>query len=420
MRKPQTVDRIRQVAVVLASVDAATARKLLSQLPEAQARLVRQRIANLGAVSPAERESAMESFMRLNRSMSNPSPSASAMQESSVASPAEALLSAAPESIDRFEATASFSDTPANRPSMDLNSPSGFVPVQPQSLQPFSPAWSPTWQQWSGEDLARMLLNERPNVIAALLLQSPTELGSAILQALPAHSASAVLAALPQLHTTDPFILEEIYDQLNHKLIDFQQQTGPNNAGMTKLHALLDRLPTEQQSRIRRSLSKQDPMLAHTLGIRIEEDIENDSTENSHDSLPTSQDENNEPQDLVDMVVPFVTKPAAHSNAIDEFGSLDFEELRQFTSEDLALVLRSLDPQTILLAFSAAGPEMRARVEALLDSRHIDRLRKRLHSLRRVSAAEKSAAQQKIARVAGELLRQGRIARLDGVSFIAA
>lgn len=430
MSQSDVVDRIRQVAIVLTSVDAATARKLLGQLPEAQARQVRQRMANLGSVSPAEREAAMQAFAKLNRAM-NKSAVPTASSTSAARSPAEAILSSVPETIDRFEPSNTNSIGSFDHSSSPSQPHDGFTPVQSQQQNPFSPHWSPTWQQWSGEDLARMLTNERPNVIAALVLQCPTELGSGIVQALPAPLAASVLAALPQLHTTDPFVLQEIYDQLHTKLIDFQRQTSPANAGMTKLQALMTQLNGDKKEHIQATLARTEPMLAHSLGLSIEKlaaaapEPPRPAAELSATSSPAAAPAGNalpaadSDDDVAEMIVPFVARES--TTELDEtIGEPDFEELANFSQEDLAIVLRSLDPQTILLATAAAGPVMRSRVESLIDAKEVVRLRKRLHALRRVSNVEKAAAQQKIARTAGILLQQGRIAGLSSVSFVAA
>ncbi len=66
MAPPKLDDRIRQVAILLTSVDTATARQLLTQLPTQQAKQVRQAMVQLGSVSPEERARALESFQKRN------------------------------------------------------------------------------------------------------------------------------------------------------------------------------------------------------------------------------------------------------------------------------------------------------------------------------------------------------------------
>lgn len=279
MSKTDSNGRIRQVAVMLSLVDAATARALLGQLPASQARLVRQQAATLQNVTPAERDAALKMLSQIKRqaaltATAHPKPSPRADY-----SPAEALLSDTPHYIDRIEFTSNYEsssrqsdgrgDTPDRSSAQSMsNDENGFVSIHAHRDQPYSSTpWTPAWQHWSGEELARLLESERPLLIAAVLLQAPAELGSVILESLPATTATAVLAALPQLHTTDTLVLQEIHAQLHQRLTDFQRQASPENAGMAKLQAILSAVSMETRQRLEASLATADPLLAHSLGV---------------------------------------------------------------------------------------------------------------------------------------------------------
>jgi flagellar motor switch protein FliG len=452
MSQSEAIDRIRQVAIVLTSVDAPTARRILGQLPAAQGRLVRQRMANLGSVSPAERQTAMKSFMLLTQSK----PPAQTRHKpespsSSVTSPAEALLSKAESMIDRFEISEDAIALTATSPTKNLDTSSfrEFQPVGGDSQNPFlPPTWASAWQQWKGDDLARLLMNERPNVIAALILQCPNELATSILEALPSQTASSVLASLPQLASTDPYLLQEIYDVLHTRLIDFQRQSSPTNAGMSKLQSLLGSLSNEHRQRIQEAFGQSQPLLAHSLGIEIERNSlqASSTTTNTYNGIRTSPPvkaietdrafESNAPvakssnntdtlydsnDDIADFIVPFTS---AENNAPEtnepEASDLAFENLIHFSSEELAIVLRSLDPDTILLAISGGSEAIQKRIESLIAPEEVKRLRKRLRSLRSRASDHKAAAQKKIVRMANQLLQQGHIAGYASVAFVAA
>ncbi len=58
--------KIRQVAILLSSVDTNSARQLLGQLPTDQARQVRNAMVNLGKVTPEERRQALALFQQMN------------------------------------------------------------------------------------------------------------------------------------------------------------------------------------------------------------------------------------------------------------------------------------------------------------------------------------------------------------------
>ncbi len=285
MNKPDSQQRIRQVAVVLTTVDEATARRLLGQFPASQARLIRQQMLRLGNVSPREREEAMRIFQQISGGAAPSTAKSEAASSNRSASnfndnlsPAEAALLQQGDYQDRLEVSQNYSNASASQPfqasqggypSHGVHSPSddSFQPVG-HGNDPFGhlPAY-PVWQNYTGEQLAQMLAGERPIVIAAVVQQAPTALGSSILQAMPVPLASATLAALPQLQTTDPTILQDIYSLLHERLAEFHRQSSPDNQGMMKLSALLTTIPHEYRKRVEESLATTQPLLAHSLGI---------------------------------------------------------------------------------------------------------------------------------------------------------
>jgi flagellar motor switch protein FliG len=355
--------------------------------------------------------------------------------------------------IDRFEISEDAIALNASSPSKnsDASSFQEFQPVTGESQNPFlPPVWASAWQQWNGGDLARMLMNERPNVIAALILQCPTELATSILEALPSQTASSVLASLPQLASTDPYLLQEIYDVLHTRLIDFQRQSSPTNAGMTKLQSILSNLSNEHRSRIQEALGQSQPMLAHSLGMEVNHSSVPTNISNSRSAEVATSVTGNETappltlsalalssmndsdasharydnsEDIADFIVPFAkaeNKNIVPSSNVSEASDMAFENLAHFSSEELAIVLRSLDPDTILLAVSGGSEAIRNRIESLIAPDEVKRLRKRLRSLRRTASNQKIAAQQKIVGMANLLLQQGHIAGYASVAFVAA
>jgi len=400
-------------------------------------------MATLENVTPREREAAMGMLSQMtgkpNATKENSDRAARTTTKQT--SPAEALLSRVPSSIDSIELTNgyaserdsnSFSNRSQNSPYPSSSNPADFedrfLPVQTQTENPFQvPSWIPTWQQWSGEELARLLNNERPTLIAAVLLQAPVELGSEILQSLPAPIATSVLAVLPQLHTTDSSVLQEIYSQLHQRLSDFQRQSSPENAGMTKLQAILSTVSNETRLRLEQGLTIAEPLLAHALGLSsgkatpaaVSTPITAAKTIDYH--AVDMANEADRDEEALPSTLPFP------SNANDEDGHgasqesiLSFENLTTLSLEDLAIVLRSMDPNTILLAASGASREMQNRIEALVDPKEVKRLRARLQSLRAAKTIEKQAAQKKIAQAAHVLIQQGRIAILANMTILAA
>ncbi len=440
MNKSESSGRIRQVAILLSSVDATTARNLLGQLPASQARLVRQQLATLQNVTPAEREASLRMLAQLKNRVGSATTSKPTTRSASPgraeASPAEALLSHVSTSIDRVEFTSlqpKFDDrssygSSTMEPQTSFHLPgndSEFSPIHGQSEYPFqTPSWTPTWQQWSGAELARLLSNERPTLIAAVLLQAPTELSSVILESFPIPMATSVLAALPQLHTTDPSVLQEIYSELRQRLADFQRQSSPDNAGLVKLQAILAVVSTESRKTFEQGLARSEPLLAHSLGMSPLVAIDRPGAPNSM-VVETRATEKNGDQtrgnNASPTVVPFPKTDFAADVPILDFLEFDsFECLISLSLDDFAIVLRSVDPNTVLLAASGASRTIQSRIEELVDPNEVKRLRERLKGLRSVSLREKQMAQDKIVKSAHFLLQHGRIAGIANMSMLVA
>ncbi len=101
---------------------------------------------------------------------------------------------------------------------------------------------------------------------------------------------------------------------------------------------------------------------------------------------------------FADFVVPFSTT-LTNNPPSSEVSELAFENLNHFSAEELAIVLRSLDPNTILLAVSGASSIMRTRIESLIAPNEVSRLRKKLRSFRRVaSSSERWPLNKKLCR----------------------
>lgn len=451
MNKPDSQQRIRQVAVVLTSVDEATARRLLGQFPAAQARLIRQQMMRLGQVSPREREEAMRIFQQLSGGGSPVKAQNDRQSASSIPSyqddisPAEAALLQQDGFQDRFEASPNYqaqiqsnqpyptSSGPATNPyqnysqTFPTSNPSESFQPMGSGNDPFASATNyPVWQNYTGDQLAQMLAGERPIVIAAVVQQAPTNLGSAILQAMPVSLASAALAALPQLHTTDPTVLQDIYALLHEKLAEFQRQASPDNQGMLKLSALLTSIPSAYRKQVEHSLASTQPLLAHSLGIsRTSMLVENGSTAPVNTApVASSSATYSIPSVVLSNRLPEEVSPIANSvHASEESGdstrstqepsfddSIEFDQLSDLPLPDFAKILREIEPGTILVALTTASQRTVNRIESMIDPKEVKRLRSQVELIKRQAKSDVEQAQLAITRVAVALIREGKVA----------
>ena len=426
--------RIRHVAIVLQSLDAATSRGLLSQLPPAQSKLVRQAMVQMGAVTPQERAAAFQSMQGLLNAAGLRA-TAQRPSDRETLSPAAALLA---------------SQNSAENDQIEL---SREAIQQQNSLEdqdqknPFEEAGS--WRHMPSEALAEILQGERPIVIATVFNQVSVERATAISQALPMQVAAATLAALPNLHLADPEFLREIQLELERKIGLYQSPKKASAEGINKLQAIVACLPAGQQDSWTRAISQSNPVLGAKLGWSM---VGKSATELSNATPPTSvatdiafvgsppptAPQAISPNDLVDdifdssMVLPF--RPIAAEASIrkqrtapepaeetDEMPAIPvLQDLLQFSDKDFVAVLHACEPQTVLLALSGASKPFIKRVEKLIPAKDVKRLRVRLSTLSPIQLREVDAAQKELANTALRMLESGEIGATASVSFTAA
>ncbi len=435
--------RIRHVAIVLQSLDAATSRGLLGQLPPTQSKLVRQAMVHLGTVTPQERAAAFQSMQGLlNASNARSGLDRPVSRES--LSPAAALLA--------------LQHNPMND-QVDL-SPEAISQNQQRNQnqhdwQSSIPDFATTqtggsWQHMPAEALADILQGERPIVIATVINQVSVERATAIAQALPIQVAAATLAALPHLHLTDAAILRDIQLELERKIGLYHAPKQANAEGLTKLQAIVAYMPVADRENWTKAIAQSNPVLAAKLGWRLDaRSIPTHSVrppssvviplDGALPPTPTSKIDTsgNAGQENIleeSILLPFSkqSKELVKNDATEAKQSVApkpiqyeprkqaMEDLLQFSDKDFVAVLHACQPQTVLLALSGATKAFVARVERLVPAKDVKRLRDRLNSLGKIQLREVDAAQMEIAEVAMKLLANGAVGATASISFTAA
>ncbi len=431
--------RIRHVAIVLQSLDAATSRGLLGQLPPAQSKLVRQAMVHLGTVTPQERAAAFQSMQGMfNASNTRRGPEGPVLKES--LSPAAALLASQQHPMnDQVELSPEAIHQDQNQHDWQSSVPNF--------------ATTPTggsWQHMPAEALADILQGERPIVIATVINQVSVERATAIAQALPIQVAAATLAALPHLHLTDAAILRDIQMELERKIGLYHAPKHANAEGLSKLQAIVASMPFAEQESWTKAIAQSNPVLAAKLGWRFESRslptnsvrLPNAGFAASEDSqlpAPTSKVDASGisgkvdifeesillpfPQPAKDLAKTFSTEAkqiVAPKPNLNEFRKLSMEDLLQFSDKDFVAVLHACQPQTVLLALSAATKPFVARVERLVPAKDVKRLRERLNRLGKIHLREVDTAQMQITEIAMKMLANGQVGATASVSFTAA
>ncbi len=454
MAPPKLDDRIRQVAILLTSVDTATARQLLTQLPTQQAKQVRQAMVQLGSVSPEERARALESFQKRNGG------SQPARSDESVATKVASQSDSGVDQLELSEQAKSMAATysvpqhphpSAVGSSLGHSNGHGALPIDPANL--------PFWHDLEANDLAVILASERPTVIAVVLNQIPVELATGLLQQLPKAIALESLAKLPQLQSTPPDLLNEINQHLQERISNFQIPKKLAMQNMEKLQAILGASNPSFRTECLDRIQSQFPTLAQKLGWPPSANAVDDSiaqgiyterqyTEHQEPHTPTKTSSNHplsplprESQQSIDLrttrqaepnILKFPTsidRPSIHEEpAMEEPVSrpsatvlrMSFSELETLSLSDLAKVLRASEPALILMALSGATETMYERVRSMLPQRDAKRLDEKLNRLGPIQLRDIEKAQQHLSQIATEMLADGRIGSLSNMTITAA
>ena len=433
--------RIRHVAIVLQSLDAATSRGLLGQFPPAQSKLVRQAMVHLGTVTPQERAAAFQSMQGLfNASNARNGPDGTVPKESF--SPATALLASQQNPMnDQIELSpeATLQNQQQN-PHSWQSSVHNFTTTKTDS----------SWQHMPAEALAEILQGERPIVIATVINQVSVERATAIARALPIQVSAATLAALPHLHLTDAAILRDIKLELERKIGLYHAPKQANAEGLTKLQAIVASIPLEEQENWTKAIAQSNPVLAAKLGWRFDSRSTptysvrqsylaatasvpsrslspNPDADTSGNAGPVDSFEESVllpfPQQAKDVAKTVVTESkqiVAPKPIPNELQKHSLDDLLELSDKDFVSVLHACQPQTVLLALSGATRAFVARVERLVPAKDVKRLRERLNGLGKIQLREVDAAQMKIAEIAMKMLANGVVGATASVSFTAA
>lgn len=420
MTKPVSQQRIRQVAIVLNCVDASTKQRLLGQLPPDQARLVRQEIARLGDVDPQEREQAMKAFQSRTAGVLQSTPSVNRVnpiprrglspstagrwsnsnggtdyvdEELEQSNPASTLLDNGHETVhDHLDID--YKSVDGTRQGID-----DFQPVRTNSSDAFvAHLGMKGFPPSSGAEIAKLLCDERPTVIATVIKQVSRELGAAILAALPSRVAALALSTLPSLDAVDEAIMNDIQQSLREKLSSYRSQLSPDAPGVQHIQSLLRSVPESQRKMVEQDLIRENLSLANSLGLSIYANSLRSETRLAPEDSDLSATK------VKATPVEISVESNDHSDAM-----LTFDDLVDLPAESLALVLRAADPDTILVSVTGAAVQMRARLETMIDPRNLFRLRIKLQSLTNVAPDARFAARREITDKANELLRAGKI-----------
>lgn len=220
--------KIRQIAILVSSVEAAVARQLLLHLPTDVARQVRAMVTQLGTVTAAERQAILAEFQRnASRSTATPEPSLGN-----------------PQPMDHGRS--GFGNTGGIRMDSGMPTTAGPHAVRPAGM-PMEDETAPAWTRLSTPALVRFVKGERSIVGALVISRLKPEKGVDVLRQLPREMHRDILKRISQLQDVDPTAMAAIDEHLVERLSEYQQLIESEQANLRRLTALLAAAPPEWQ-----------------------------------------------------------------------------------------------------------------------------------------------------------------------------
>ena len=444
-------DNIRRIAVLVASVDSATARQLLLHLPTSVAKHVRRALQNLGPISAAERQRILTEFQTTAAKHNQ------ATVGQAIAAPV--ALSAVSDVDFGLNTNDSFSHAHAYSSSLAEHTEGGGSPLYAaRAVARFDSQSSsrensqPSWKLLDSRALSHFLRGERATLIAVVINQLSPETGVSLLQQLPATTHREVLQAIANLQDIDDEAMQSIEEHLAERLKDYEQQVKSESKGTRRIATLLAAAPPELQESWSKFVhiafeSSQDSSLEtpQTTGLpasassaatpgSINSARPNQATARDGLTAPASlsaatsmdaahgshvaatvnvQRDGSQSESFTDFnldddhyVLPFPQPHDARplSNTDRSLIQLEFEQVLSLSTHQLAQVLTATDSQTVLLALAGASHAFMKRFYSMLTKVDGKALARRLSRIGPLNLRDIDEAQRSIAELAAKML----------------
>jgi len=408
MALDQASSGIRQAAILLASVDSATARQLMQQMPATMVKAVRKAMVELGRIDSNEQKAVLAAF------------------HSTVRRTGE---SAKPDSMSpRVESPASGLKT---NETSSINDPRFMSPSTSVHLS------QSDWGHYSTEQILDCLVTERPTVVAVVLSQLDPPTANQVLSKLPSQLKTDVLLQLSRLQHIDADILHDIKEQLQNKLATIRPAENlESDLGLPKLKSILEAGGEKLKTELCQTL-QQAGEVDGSLKMWLEEQLRSADRKNSETVLAADTPEDFAKSGVVSSVTPGPKSPDIRLHQPDDgsawkgtsesmsrsprrvdrseitpdqsnfdaaFATFEFDDLKRIDLNDLATILQNCDPRALLISLSGADNELMQRISLLFSPRDWKRLKDRLRTLGNISVDDQIMARRFVAEAAQSLI----------------
>ena len=404
-------DGIRNAALLVASLDTATADRLLQGLPDHQARQIREAAVMLDTIGDAEQQRLLDALRR------GPAPRSERNQLADTPNPAKETSSIVPATepagieLDGRLAELCGGGDPAEHlrpwqpPRADQDSARSTNPRHPSSeLPPLA-----FLHAAEGDSLAEALRDERPLTIAVVVAHLPPTRASELLARLEPPQRQQVVRCLAELEETDPEVLREIDAALQSRLVMRMGGRGRRAVGSNAIEGILRECSPEMREQILGDLGENNrgasPAAKWSSGATGVSPVQSVvETENREPSPTAKWSSGPYPSPL-----PEGEGTEVSATGVSPLPSVDFEQLADLADRDLARLATETHPQLLGFALLGASTRMVDRVRRVLAPAESQRLARRLHLPGPVRLSDIDKARVHITRLAARLDQQGAI-----------
>ena len=420
---------LRKAAVLIASLDSATADRLLDQMSPKQAAAVRNAVMDLQNISDDESSAVISEFMGRE---SKPSPEPKGVE-------LDPSLATAIDS-NRYSETSRPTYTPAKQ-----SPPFRFL------------------HEAAGEMLSDFLQGEHPQTIALVLAHLPPERAAEVLVSFDGPTQANVLRRVADLDETDRDVIHEVERILERHVSKHLQVVERRTAGMATVQAILNATERSDRAAVLQNLSQHQSTVAQSLEETdgsFDRRARSDSLSNietpkrSHTESKTSpasanvgagkpfsapmENAGSTPQDRwnrspsgdgnshaavsqqrpsrgssnserVPLQTPSEPSSSFEAPTFEDTIPFEFEQLADLDVGSLAKVLKQADSNLFFIALVGASPKLTNKIMKQLSGSEAKALRNRIEQQGPLRLRDIEIAQQNIAKIASRLVAKGDI-----------
>lgn len=400
---------LRKMAILISTLDPLSADALLEKMPAQIADIVRQIVPDLENVDAEECDEVIHEFML-----------AGGQSVSSVS--------------DGVELDASLRSK--------ISSPNGYPEhngVQAAS-EPL-PAPFSFLREAAGESVARHLARQHPQVIAVVAAHLPPAQAADVIKHLSPKLQADVLRRVAELDAADQEIVRDIERELESLLSDELRIARNRQTGLTTVRTILNAAGKEKNVLLesltehehglaaelrtgKRTFTGAQPSLASRRPVVPKSTL---PTEPQSQPLHSEMNSSNS-EDPAIVAPPHQSQPTEVSGgeptvppteSTTDF-DFTFEDLASFGDEDWATLIRSTEPQIVLLALTGASDQLLKRITQRLAKTEAQALRNKLHHSGPLRLSDIEKAQRHVAHLASQLVARGLIQLPERRGFAAA